>query len=233
MKHLRLIILVVLSGLIGLSPVLAQKKKGKSKEPSGKEERLAELRVRMDKVEELQARELHTEETKLSAKLAVRDSICQKLEPKYLKLFERISSARDHSGVAYVKRSRGNLHESFCSGCKVVVSKSLNQRVRRMQTIEHCHSCRRILVPFAHISYVKEEVDPLLVTQEELIAMEERGELGLIPACSNCEGGLHTDDQKTEIDINSDLTTHCPHCYSYLVPLSFNEELNTPIKEEA
>jgi predicted nucleic acid-binding Zn-ribbon protein len=199
-----------------------------------KEERLEDLRLRMDKVEELQSRELNTEETKLSEKLGIQDSICQQLEPRYLKMFEQISAARDHSGVSYVKRSRLNLHESFCSGCKVVVSKSLNQRVRRMQELQRCQSCRRILVPFAHIAYVKEEIDSLLVTEEERVAMEERGEIGLIPACSNCGGELYDDkDRKTEIKVNADLSTHCPHCYSYLVPLSFAKDKVLPIKEEA
>jgi predicted nucleic acid-binding Zn-ribbon protein len=188
----------------------------------------------MDKVEELQARELQTEESKISEKLAIQDEICKQLHPRYLKMFEQISAAREHSGVAYIKRSRVSSHEYFCSGCKVVVSKSLNQRVRRLKDIQRCYSCRRILVPFAHISYVKEEIDPLLVSEEERIAMEERGEIGLIPACSNCESELYSDkDLKIELEINPDLSTHCPQCYSYLVPLSFKEEANSSIREEA
>ena len=201
-----------------------------------KYDRLSSLRLRMDKVEELQERELNTEESKVSLKLNVQEKLRDQLDARSLKLFEKIAEARGHSAVAYVSLSASD-KESYCNGCKVVISKSLNQQVRRLENIQRCYSCQRILVPFAHITYVKEEIDSLLVTEEERIVMEERGELGLIPACSNCEEGLYADKEtKREVLPTTDLKSYCPSCYSYLVPLDFKADTPTddpPIEEEA
>jgi hypothetical protein len=104
----------------------------------------------------------------------------------------------------------------------VTIPQGLRQRVRRQNELCTCPSCQRILVPFAHIANIKEEVDPLLVSEEERIAMEERGELGTIPACSNCGGELYDDkEEKREVEPASDLSSFCPSCYSFLVPLQF------------
>ena len=188
-----------------------------------KVDRLENLRVKMDKVEEFQGRELKTEEERVALKLAAQDQIKEKIEPKHLIRFERIAKARNHIAVATIQRNPDGT--GVCSACQVVMSRSLQQRVRKLETLQTCQNCRRILVPFAHIQYVKEEVDPLLVSEEERIAMEERGEIGLIPACSNCEHPLYKDKEtKEEIDINEDLTTQCERCYSFLIRLPTEEE---------
>jgi predicted nucleic acid-binding Zn-ribbon protein len=185
-----------------------------------KYDRLGELRARMDRVEELQSRELSHEESKVSQKLSLQDRLRGLLSPRHLNLFNQAAKARNQEAVAYVQRNIDTKQEGFCSGCKVIVPKSLHQQVRRLKELKRCHSCHRILVPFSHVIYIKEEVDPLLVSEEERLEMEERGELGLIPACSNCESELYADkDLKVELEAKEDLTVHCPHCYSYLVPL--------------
>ena len=177
----------------------------------------------MNKVEEFQGRELRTEEEKVSLKLTAQDQIKSKIAPKYLKRFERISQARNHIAVATIRRNHDGA--AICSACQVVMSKSLQQRVRKLQDLQNCQSCSRILVPFAHIRYVKEEVDPLLVSEEERIAMEERGEIGLIPTCSNCESPLYKDkESKEELEIADDLSSLCEKCFSFLIALPTEEE---------
>jgi len=174
----------------------------------------------------------------------MRDQLSTELQATHegrqaLKRFQRILIARDHYAVAYVKRPAARLNESFsyddeyfCSGCNVVVSKGLHQQVRRLNTVHNCDSCNRILVPFAHVVYEKEEVDPLLVSEEERIAMEERGDLGLIPACSNCGGELYEDkDAKIEITPSADFTTQCPSCHAFVVPLNLADNSDEPSEE--
>jgi predicted nucleic acid-binding Zn-ribbon protein len=186
-------------------------------------DRLEYIQIKMSKVEEFQGRELKTEEEKVSLKLTAQDHIKSKIEPKYLTRFERISQARNHIAVATIHRNHDGA--GVCSACQVVMSKSLQQRVRKLQGLETCQSCQRILVPFAHIQYIKEEVDPLLVSEEERIAMEERGELGFIPACSNCENPLYKDKtSKEEIHVADDFTTRCDRCHAFLIALPTEEE---------
>jgi hypothetical protein len=202
-----------------------------------KYDRLIQLRLRMDRVEELQERELRNEETKVSRQLIMQDKISAELRTdaksrRYLNLYNRIAEARDLYAVAFVKRPVAQCNEPFsyddqffCSGCNVVISKGLHQRTRRLEEVQICDSCNRILSPFAHITYVKEEVDPLLVSEEERIEMEERGELGMIPACSNCGGELYDNKEaKTEIEPSEALTTTCQSCFSFIVPIAVQEE---------
>ena len=199
-----------------------------------KYDRLTQLRLKMNRVEDLQERELRNEEAKVSHKKEMQDRLEGELNATressmHLRTFNRILNARDHYAVAYVKRPESELRktfnyedEHFCSGCNVVISKAKYQRVRSLQSLQTCDSCNRILVPFAHIVYEKEEVDPLLVSEEERIAMEERGELGLIPACSNCGGELYADKElKIEFEPSAQLTSPCPSCHSVVVPLDF------------
>jgi RNase P subunit RPR2 len=106
-----------------------------------------------------------------------------------------------------------------------VISKGLHQQVRKLEKLQSCDSCNRILVPFTYVTYVKEEVDPLLVSEEERIAMEERGELGQIPACKNCEGELYENKElKQELKPAADCSSFCPKCYSFIVPISLEDE---------
>ena len=199
-------------------------------------DRLSGLRLKMDRVEELQERELNHEAAKVSDKENMRQEIISDLNSQQetrraYRQYDKISSVRDLHAVAYVERPFENLGEPFnyedkffCSGCNVVISNGLHQQVRKRSELCYCDSCNRILVPFAHVTYVKEEVDPLLVSEEERIAMEEKGELGLIPACSNCGGELYEDkEQKIELMPNEDCSTPCTHCFSYLVPISTEE----------
>ena len=202
-----------------------------------KYDRLTNLRLRMDRVEELQERELRNEEAKVSDKENTRQEIISELKTDHegrraYNTFERISSVRDLHAVAFVKRPNENLEknfnydeEFFCSGCNVVISKGLHQQVRKSEKIHCCDSCNRILVPFTHVTYVKEEVDPLLVSEEERIAMEEKGELGQIPACANCGGELYENKElKQELKPAVDYSSHCPHCYSYIIPISLEAD---------
>lgn len=183
-------------------------------------DRLLGLRLKMDKVEELQERELRADESKMSEKLELQDSLRAQLDPRYLDRFTRLVEARDYRAVAHVHRISDR--ESSCSACLVTIPQGLRQKVRRREELCSCPSCQRILVPFAHIANIKEEVDPLLVSEEQRIAMEERGELGTIPACSNCGGELYDDkDEKREVQPAEDLSSFCPSCYSFLVPLQF------------
>jgi len=183
-------------------------------------DRLLGLRLKMDKVEELQERELKADESKMSEKLELQDTLRGQLDPRFLSKFTRLVDARDYRAVAHVHRI--SERESSCSACLVTIPQGLRQRVRRQNELCTCPSCQRILVPFAHIANIKEEVDPLLVSEEERIAMEERGELGTIPACSNCGGELYDDkEERREVEPASDLSSFCPGCYSFLVPLQF------------
>jgi hypothetical protein len=201
-----------------------------------KYDRLTNLRLKMNRVEELQERELRNEEAKVSDKNKLSTTIINELSTnpqtrRYYNKYRDISEKRDLLAVAYVKRPTDKLdtpfsfkEEFFCSGCHVVISKGLHQIVRKMEEMKVCDSCNRILVPFAHVKQIKEEVDPLLVSEEERIAMEERGELGFIPACSNCERELYEDKEtKEELIVVSDYSTKCPHCFLYIVPLSYEE----------
>lgn len=201
-----------------------------------KYDRLTSLRLRMDRVEELQERELKNEEAKVSDKENTRQEIINELKStpdgrRAYKNFERISSVKDLHAVAFVKRPPENLENSFnydeeffCSGCNVVISKGLHQQVRRLEKVQSCDSCNRILVPFTYVTYVKEEVDPLLVSEEDRIAMEERGEIGLIPACKNCESELYANKElKQELKPATDCSSYCPNCYSFIVPISLED----------
>jgi predicted nucleic acid-binding Zn-ribbon protein len=183
-------------------------------------DRLLGLRLKMDKVEELQERELCADEGKMSEKLALQENLREQLDPRYLGRFTRLVEARDYKAVAHIHRI--SERESSCSACLVTIPQGLRQRVRRRDELCSCPSCQRILVPFAHIASIKEEVDPLLVSEEERIAMEERGELGTIPACSNCGSELYADkEEKVELAPANDLSTFCPNCFSFIVPLQF------------
>ena len=195
-----------------------------------KYDRLTNLRLKMNRVEDLQERELRNEEAKVSDKNKLSMKIVEELtsDPKtrrYYNKYKDIAAKRDLLAVAFAKRQGGKLDGPvFCSGCRVVISRAKHQLVRKLEELQNCDSCNRILVPFAHVKYIKEEVDPLLVSEEDRIAMEESGKLGLIPACSNCERELYEDkESKKEIVIASDYSTKCPYCHSYLVPLSYEE----------
>ncbi len=204
-------------------------------------DRLTDLRLKMDRVEELQERELNNEAAKVSNKEKMRQEIIKEFnaDPKirrYYKQYHKISEVRDLYAVAYVKRPAEDVYKSFsyeneffCSGCNVVISSALHQQVRKLAGLQLCDSCNRILVPFAHVTHIKEEVDPLLVNEEERIAMEESGDLGLIPACSNCNHELYADgDLKTELEPSEDCSMTCPGCYSFLVPINIEEEVDAP-----
>lgn len=211
----------------GHAPLCDQYKSDYAINPQGllqvsqeKFDRLLGLRLRMDKVEELQERELHSEESKMSEKLTLQETLRAEIEPQVLNKFDRLLKARDFKAVAYIQRI--NERESSCSACRVTIPQGLRQTVRRQEKLSNCPSCQRLLVPFAHIDYIKEEVDPLLVSEEERIEMEERGEIGQIPACSNCEQQLYADKETKEvITPSADLSTFCPNCFSFIVPLQF------------
>jgi hypothetical protein len=210
-----------------LPPLCDQFKSDYSINPRGflqvaqeKFDRLLGLRLKMDKVEELQERELRADEGKMSEKLGLQEELRAQLDPRYLSRFNKLVEARDYKAVAHIHRI--SERESSCSACLVTIPQSLRQRVRRCDELYSCPSCQRLLVPFAHITNVKEEVDPLLVSEEERIAMEERGELGSIPACSNCGNELYEDkEEKTELAPAENLSTFCPSCFSFIVPLQF------------
>jgi hypothetical protein len=203
-----------------------------------KYDRLTNLRLRMNRVEELQERELRNEEAKVADKESMRQEIITELatNPKTRRLYktyDKIYEKRELVAVAYVKRPTVNLGNSFnyndeffCSGCNVVISKGLHQQVRRLDKEYFCDSCNRILVPFTHITYVKEEVDPLLISEEERIDMEERGDLGHIPACSNCGDELYENKElRVEVTPSLSYSTPCMSCYSFIVPLSLGEDI--------
>ena len=60
------------------------------------------------------------------------------------------------------------------------------------------------------------------MSEEERIAMEERGELGTIPACSNCGSELYANkEERVGVEPADDLSSFCPSCFSFLVPLQF------------
>ena len=183
-------------------------------------DRLLALRHRMDRVEELQERELRTDEGHMAEKLGLQDALRKQLDPRYLGRFERLMKVRDFRAVASVHRI--NDSESSCSACLVTIPPSLRQQVRRQAELCTCPSCQRILVPYAHINQIKEEVDPLLVSEEERIAMEERGEIGTIPACSCCGNELKANPETGEpVTPNEELSVYCQACFSFLVPLQF------------
>lgn len=202
-----------------------------------KYDRLTQLRLKMDRVEELQERELHTEEAKVSHKTEMQERLGAELAStpegrRQYRRFNKILEARDNCAVSYIKRPASRLNnpfsyedEYFCSGCNVVISTAKHQKVKRLTEIESCDSCNRILVPFAHVTYEKEEVDPLLISEEDRIAMEESGALGLIPACSNCGSELYEDKElKLELDPSPLLTSICVGCHSIVVPLNLDRD---------
>ncbi len=195
-----------------------------------KRDRLDDLRRRMDKVEALQLMEVQAEESKEQGKVALQSKLKVVIPPQHLRTFERLSSMRDRKAVAHIfertfpPKDTKSLptRESSCSACQVTIPAALRQRVRRCEELCRCPSCQRLLVPFSHIESVKMEVDPLLVSEEERIAMELRGEIEMIPACSNCKNDLYADKEAREpIKPNEDLSSMCPHCASYIVPLTF------------
>lgn|GEM_PF-2842486 len=196
-----------------------------------KRDRLDDLRRRMDKVEALQMMEVRAEESKEQAKVDLQSALKAQLPPPLLRTFDRLAATRDRRAVAYIfertfpaKDSKSfPTRESSCSACQVTIPASLRQRVRRFEELCRCPSCQRVLVPFGSVEFVKMEVDPLLVSEEERVAMEVRGEIEMIPACSNCKNELYANKETREALVpKEDLSSMCPHCSSYIVPLTLS-----------
>ncbi len=218
-------------------PVCARFKEDCTINPEGflhyfqeKRDRLDDLRRRMDKVEGLQLLEVQAEESKEQAKVDLQATLKLEISPQNLRIFERLAATRDRRAVAHIfertfaaKDSKSlPTRESSCSACQVTIPASLRQRVRRCAELCRCPSCQRLLVPFGHVDFVKMEVDPLLVSEEERIAMELRGEIEMIPACSNCKNELYANKEEREPLVpKEDLSSMCPHCSAYIVPLTF------------
>ncbi|MBT8494901.1 MAG: hypothetical protein KJO07_17730 [Deltaproteobacteria bacterium] len=96
-----------------------------------------ELRSKVEEEETQIAEKVKVIETQAKEAGAGRSDITAKIEPRFLKRYERIVGKR---GLAIVP-----VKDGVCQGCHMSLPPQLNNMLARFETIEQCATCHRLL----------------------------------------------------------------------------------------
>lgn len=111
----------------------------------GRDRDVAALRAQLAASEEAQADQLAQLKADLEAAVAARDAARGQVDPGHLKTYDALSAKRGFAVAPVVK--------GVCMGCHIAVPPQLNNQLARMESIETCPRCGRLV-------YRKELLDP-------------------------------------------------------------------------
>jgi hypothetical protein len=104
-----------------------------------KKEEFAALDQQMNEAEEDLVRKVREGEADAGDQRERQAALREGVDKPTLARFDRILKGRDGYAVA-------NVVDNICHGCRVSVSPQIFIRLMRMETLESCHNCRRLLV---------------------------------------------------------------------------------------